>query len=418
MLSSLPTHFDNNSKIAATPVRRRMAGLAVLMCMGSGGLAQAGAYDALHPFAALSYTHDDNLFRLADGNPGYDRKRGDNSRELDAGLQFSHTYGRQGVSLQARMSKVAFDHFTQLDYNGKNLTANLDWSLGNHWSGTAGLNYSEVLAPYTDIVTRERNLRKQRTEYWSGAWKFHPSWRVRGGITRDRYTYDLASQSYNNRDRDILEAGFDHLAPSGSTIGVQLNKTKYRYDELRRFGQQLVDAGGDQDDAKLKVDWRVTAISELQFLGGWTRRTHTFFTERDASGINAKVQFTTALDGHVGLDSALWRQFTGVESNLASYSLNTGASVAANWVITSKLQGTAQARYEKRSFEGLLAANSGLDVSDASRTASLGLNYTLNRVAQLSTSLYRESRSGLAASLLGNGPYHANGASINVNLQY
>ncbi|MES2159763.1 MAG: XrtB/PEP-CTERM-associated polysaccharide biosynthesis outer membrane protein EpsL [Pseudomonadota bacterium] len=425
MLSSLDTSFDRRCALPAlTPrtsppgLRMRPAAWLVLLAGTLGGAAWAGPSDALHPYASLAYNYEDNLFRLADANPGYDNTRSDTSRQAQAGLLFNQTYGRQVVSLQAKVSRVSFDHFTQLNYNGKDMLADLNWHLGARLEGNAGLSYMQVLAPYTDITTRERNLRVQKREYVNGAWGFHPSWRLRLGATHNRYTYDLLSQAYNNRSDRGLEAGVDYLASSGSSIGVQANKYSYKYDQLRQLGSGLVDAGTDQDDVKLKVDWRSTGVSSVQFLGGWSRRTHAFFTERDSSGFNALLKASTVWDGKVNFDASVWRQYGGVESNLVSYSLNTGGAVNAVWTVTPKIQASAQLKRDRRAFKGLLAASAPVDLSDATNTATLGATYVLLPSVRLNASVFREARSGLAAALFGNGNYHAKGASFNVNLQY
>ena len=418
MLSFLDAAVDKSWKSAPPVSVRTAAALVAAACALPGGAALAGPYDALHPYASLAYSYDDNLFRLPDSSPGYDNQRDDRSTQLQAGLLFNKTYGRQEIALQAKVSRVTFSHFSALDYNGKDMLADWGWHLGAHLDGTLGVRYSETLAPYTDIVTRERNLRTQRSPYLTGGWLLHPSWRLRGALTQDRYGYDLASLAYNDHDDNGVEAGVDYLAASGGTVGLQLNKTRHRYDQLRHLGPQLVSADTDQDDIKLKVYWRATGISNVQFLGGWSRRTHSFFTERDASGFNAKLKAATELSGKWSADASVWRQFDGVESSVVSYSLNTGALLHGSWVLTSKIQANAQFKYEKRRFQGLLAATAPSDISDISRSSSVGVTYALLPSVQLGVSAFRDARNGLAARLFSNGIYHAKGVSFNVNLQY
>jgi len=422
MLSSLDAPFDCRSKanlsprLVLTPLAR--CALVIAVCGCAGAARAAVLDDGFSPYASVGYSYDDNLFRLGDDRPAYDNTRGDYSTSLQAGALFDKTYGRQDISLQAKVSRVSFRHFSQLDYNGKDMQGDWRWRVGNHLEGHAGATYSQVLAPYTDIVTRERNLRTQRHVYANGGWTFHPSWRVRAGASHDRYRYDLPSQAYNNRSVQIGEVGLDYLAASGSTIGLQVEQLRRQYDQRRRFGTQLVDAGSDQDSIKLKVVWRATPVTTLQFLGGWADRKHAFFTERDSSGFNARLQGRTMVDGKLALDAELWREFEGVESAQASSALSTGASAGATWSLSAKLQANANARYQKRDYDGLLVSASGLDIADTRRTLSAGLTYAPLRVAQLSVSAFRETRSGLAASLFGNGAYHAQGVSFNLNLQY
>ena len=417
MLSSLDTPYDCRPARATCPRISRLK-LALAIAALYSGAAVGAPEDAFHAYATAGFNYDDNLFRLADSNPGYDNTRADRSTQVLAGLSFKKTYGRQDLSVQAQVSRVTFDHFGQLDYNGKDVLGNWGWHLGNHLAGTAGVHYSEVLAPFTDVVTRDRNLRIQRHEYLTAGWTFHPSWMVRGAATHDRYTYDLLAQRYNDHDGDGVEAGLDYLAASGSTLGLQLNKSRYRYDQLRNVNGTLVDPGTDQDDVALKAYWRVTGVTNVQFLGGWSRRTHAYATERDSSGVNAVLKGGTQV-GKLQLDASLFRQFQGLDNNLVSYGLSTGASVNGAWVISSKLRAEGHLRFERRSFRGLLlAAPAGTDFVDSTRNVTGGLTYDVLPSVQLTTSLYKESRHGLAALLFGNGSYHAKGVSFNANLQY
>ena len=417
MLSSLDTPYDCRPARATCPRISRLS-LALAIAALYSGSAGAAPEDAFRPYASVGYSYDDNLFRLADSNPGYDNTRADRSTQVQAGLSFKKTYGRQDISLQAQVSRVTFDHFGQLDYNGKDVLGEWGWHLGNHLAGTAGVHYSEVLAPFTDVTTRDRNLRVQRHEYATAGWTFHPSWMVRGAVTHDRYTYDLLAQRYNDHDGDGVEAGLDYLAASGSTLGLQLNKSRYRYDQLRNVNGTLVDPGTDQDDVAVKAFWRVTGVTNVQFLGGWSRRTHAFQAERDSSGANAVIKAVT-LVSKLQLDASVWRQFQGLDNNLVSYGLNTGVGVNGVWAISSKLRAEGHARVERRNFRGLLVpVPAGLDFSDSTHTFSGGLSYDVLPSVQLTTSLYKESRHGLAALLFGNGSYHAKGISFNANLQY
>lgn len=386
--------------------------------MGAVSAHAQEAQPGIHPYASLGQTYDDNLFRLSDNNPGYGGVRSDRSSQLQAGVQVNENIGRQMVKVQANVSRVKFQHFTQLDYNGKDAEAELNWQLGNRLQGTLGGMYEQILAPYTDVATSERNLRVQRQEFATARWSFHPSWRARVGYTRDMYSFDLSSQAYNNRTVGAGLVGVDYLASSGSSIGLQVDQIRSRYDTLRSINGRVIDAGNDQNDVKLNVDWRVTPITNLQFLGGWAKRKHVYFTERDSSGFNAKLKAATSMDGQLGLNGAVWREFVAVESALASYAMQTGVSANVVWNISAKLQATAQGRAERRTFSGLLVSSSTLDVSDRNRRVSAGLSYLpMNRV-QVSGTVYREARSGLAAAVFGNGNYRAKGVSLNVNVQY
>lgn len=421
-LSSLDTPFDRRRPAGPAfhrtlPLKSSLGLLGLMVSALFAPGAHAGAYDAIHAFADLGYSHDNNLFRLPDANPGYDNTRSDNMRTVDAGLSFNQTYGRQVLSATAKVTRVTFDHFTALNYNGKDVQADWGWHLGNHLEGNLGSTYSEVLAPYTDIVTKERNLRTQKRSYAKAAWTFHPSWRLRGTVERNRYNYDLAIQAPNNHHDDLAEVGVDYLASSSSYIGLQSSKVQRRYDLLRVLDGVRTNANSDQTNLQLRVVWRVTPVTDVQLVGGHSRRSYDpLFSKHDSSGTTARLSGSTVVDGKLRLNAALYHEFASVESSLFSYSTNTGRNLGASWDLSAKLALQAQSSSLKRSFSGLQAASLPFDFSDTTRTHSAGVSYQpLSRV-QLNASLFRERRSGFA--LLGSGSYRSSGASVNVNLQY
>ncbi|WP_426177884.1 glycosyltransferase [Massilia sp. TWR1-2-2] len=132
MLSHQPTQTSLLSR------RRTRAGRLCLIAALYSATAAGAPGDALHVFGGVGYGHDDNLLRVPDGAPAFGNQRGDSWYQADAGLLFDHTYSRQRLSAHAKLSKVKFQHFEQLDYDGKDLQAKWNWQVGNHWEGTLG----------------------------------------------------------------------------------------------------------------------------------------------------------------------------------------------------------------------------------------------------------------------------------------
>ena len=376
----------------------------------------AAVSDTISPFVATTYAYDDNLFRLADDSPGFDGKRSDTSRQVQAGFLVNRPIGRQLLTGQAKWSRVSFDHFDQLDYQGKDFLADLEWHIANHLEGHVGASYVQTLTPFSDLRTTERNLRVIRREYVNGAWRFHPSWRVRTGFTRERYEYDAFSQRYANRSEDATELGVDYLAPSDSRIGLQLRHLKGRYPNRSEPIFAGIEQGYEQDEIKANIYWRFSGITQVQLLGGWVKRKNQVFSGRDDSGANGRVVVYWAPLGKVRFTGSLWHEFAAVENSLISSSLNNGASLAATWDISSKLRMDAQLRREKRDFSAASGQSLSNDVSDATRTASLGLTYAPRPNIQLGISAFRDTRSG--APIINPGSYHAKGVSFNASAQF
>lgn len=402
--------------VPGVPLRSRPSHLILALLLVGAAPAMASPSDPLHLYAGINWFHDDNLFRLPDNVPGYDGKRSDSARQSVVGVYFDKQYSRQRLFLQAKRSKVAFNHFTQLDYTGKDYLARLNWELGNHLSGSAGGSYVETLAPYTDFRSRERNLRTHRREFADGAWLFHPSWRVRGGVVRDRFRYELPIQRINDRTETATELGIDFLPRSGSVAGLQLRRLKGDYENARVFSNFVLDDSFTQDELKARIDWRVTPISTIAVLAGHARRKYDGPNARSVSGFNGRATVTSQTRAKLRLNAAVYREFTPVESNVVTYALSRGASVGATWDATSKIRVDATAMTERRAYQASLRTLDPDQLKDTIRRASLNATWTPRPFVRVDAGLIRERRSG--ALFFGSGNYTANTVTLGVNAQF
>lgn len=391
--------------------RRLRAALLVLAALGLPAFAGDG--DALHPFVGVGYTYDDNLLRLPDG-VSFDGQRSDAMRSAIAGILFQHQYSLQDIYAHLKVNKVSFDHFKQLDYDGKDALARWKWAVGPHIEGTLEGEYQQTLAPYTDFHSNERNLRDEHRVFFEAMWRFHSAWRVRSAFTQDKFDYELPSQQFNNRTEKLAEAGIDYLARSGNYAGLVVRKFKGNFPNKRRIGNFVDDQDFSQDELKARINWKGSGITQVDVLAGWARRKHALFTERDASGANGRVTVTYTPRGKTTLVASVFREFAPVESSLVSYSLNKGASLQAKYDASAKTQLIASTSYQKRAYD--VRVNVPGDFSDSLRNSSVGVTYNPTRHIQLNLSAYRQTRSG--SNVLGLGSFKANGATFSANAQF
>jgi exopolysaccharide biosynthesis operon protein EpsL len=416
MLSSSRKHTPALRR-ALAPRHRQASALALLMGGLFSGPAAAALSDTIHPFASVTYSHEDNLLRLSDDvalPPG--QQRDDNLRSAVAGVQLERPIGRQVLTGQAKVSRVTFSHYDQLNYNGQDFNAALQWHLFEHLDGHLGGSYSQTLTPFTDFHSSERNLRTQRGEYVDGAWRFHPSWQVRGGFTRNKFAYDLLSQQYNDRTEDLSEIGVDYLSSTSSRIGLVSRELRGRYPNQRSIGSIAIDDGYKQHEIKLNIFWYLGETTQVQVLAGRAKREHRFYTVRDTSGVNGRVTANWNPTGKLRFSAAAWREFSAVESSIVSSSLNKGASLNAIWNTSAKIAVNGALRRDKRDFSAAGGIALPLDLTDTIRTTSVGLTYNPVRVLQFGLNAFRENRSG--SPFIGSGTYKANGMSLTATAQF
>jgi exopolysaccharide biosynthesis operon protein EpsL len=402
------------------PARRQLiVALAAVLGAGTSLPIRAADGDVLTPFVNYSVTYDDNVLRLHDGAAaqaliGTDQLS-DVSRRAQAGVVLDKKIGQQLLSANLSVSKTAFSHFSELDHTGRDLLAQWRWHIGSHLEGNLGIGESEGLAPFIDFHRLERNLRNHRREYFDAAWRLHPRWRLRSGVAHYRHNYDLPSQRAGNRTEDVIEAGLDYLAPSNSSFGVQLRHIEGDFPQREQVGPALIDNSYGQHELKANIDWRASAKSRLQFLGGHVRRHYDAFPERNFSGVNARAIATWEPTVKTGVIFNVWRETNAYLDVATTSTINSGVSATLNWKPTEKLLVDSTLNFEQRAFSGADTAAAGLSGkrNDVFRHAAVGLAYRPVAKILVKTSLFRDQRD----SRLPLNGYRANGATITISFE-
>jgi exopolysaccharide biosynthesis operon protein EpsL len=396
--------------------RIRLHPLVFLLGAVLAGPAWAIPGSALDLVAGVGWARDDNLLRIPDGFPAFDNQRSDSWTTLEFGAVVDKSIARQRLLAVAKFSKVDFDHFRQLDYNGRDLQASWYWQLGNRFSGRLGTTHVQTLAPYTDFPSNERNLRKQRRHFFEGAWKLHPRWEARTAFSRERFDYELAAQSFNDRTEKVAELEARYLAPSGSAAGLVLRRIEGNYPNRRPFAQGLLTDDFTQDELKARIDWKASGSTTIQGLVGYARRTQPSFGAGRTSGANGRITALYEPRGKLAWRASLWRDFAPLESRVVSYTLNRGVSAGATWTASAKIRVDADTVYEQRNYNPRVGFNAANGLDDSLRSASLKASWAVKRKLTLSAAWIHQSRSG--SPVLGIGNFKANTVAINASAQF
>jgi exopolysaccharide biosynthesis operon protein EpsL len=376
--------------------------------------------DAITPYVGYSIGHDSNPLRLQNSAAaqamGIGSELSDTTQRYLFGLAVDKTLSRQHLTANLSAAKVDYNRFGQLDHYDKNLAANWNWHAGDHFEGNIGADYSQGLTPFIDFHLLERNIRTQENVYADGSWLFHPSWRVRGGLTYTKLKYDLASQQPLDNTRNQTEVGLDYLAASGSTFGVQLRHTHADFPNPEQDNGLLVFNGYNQDEVKAKIDWLLSGKTQLHFLGGWVSRKQDAAAVRNFSGVNSRLSADWSPTGKIGVTVSGWREIGAVDDLSTVYSLNRGASLASAWQYSEKIKLVAQVKYQKRDFgpssgTGTLGS---LNQNDVLRDTALSVVYN-------PTQRWRVQLSGIRSTqTLKNGPggFVSNGVTLNTRYAF
>lgn len=373
----------------------------------------------IQPYGSYNFTADDNILRIRDGmNPlpllGTNNLF-DISHRFTGGVLLGKEIGRQQFNANLSWTHTRFERFDQMNNNLKNFSGGWRWFLGNRLEGNMGASYVQSLAPFL-FQPGVKNIRTEQTEFINANWSIHPRWRLNGSYTH----YDLNSNSpslrFLNRTEDRFEGGIDFVTSGRNTIGVLFRDTIGDFPVLVHTANgSFTDNSYNQKEALAKINWAVSAKSNLFGTGGWVERTNASFKAHDFSGFNARMTYSWQPTGKIGLSVSGWRETAAMLMLTASFSLNTGVSVAPYWEITRKVRLEGDFSYQHMKFDRFLSLTDNaltLGTNNTFRNATVKLIYVPYPGLQLMTSAYHND-------LQTNNPFggfNANG--VNVNLQY
>jgi len=354
--------------------------------------AQAAPEQVVRPYVGFSLTHEDNVLGAGEGVAG-DGAQSSNVRQISAGVLVDKRISQQALSAALQFARNRYDRLPELDHDARDLRVNWNWHVSDHLDGNVGATDVKALAPFVNFHGRERNLRVERRTFADGGYLLHPSWRVRAGLSRSQLEYELESQRSLNRTEKTSELGLDYLARSGSTVGTQLRHTSGRYPVAQVLGGVAVNNDYQQDEVKVKVSWLATRLTQLQFLGGPVRRTHTAFAARDYSGINARLQANWQARAKLAVAAGLWREIGAIDDITASYTLNQGVNLGATWNATDKIKVDGLLKHETSQYSGMIGLPAGQpDREDLVNSAVVKLQYRATDHLRLAAQAYRTRR--------------------------
>jgi len=402
------------------PVRLRTLTFAGALLLLLNSAASAGVFGKLvQPYGSYGFTADDNILRIRDKMDPRPILGTDNlfdmSHRFTGGVLLEKEIGRQRFNANLSWTHTRFERFDQMNNNLKNFSGSWHWFLGNRLEGNMGASYVQSLAPFL-FQPGVKNFRTEQTEFINASWSVHPRWRLNGSYTR----YDLNSSSpglrFLNRIEDRFEGGIDFVTPGRNTIGVLFRDTIGDFPvRIPAADGSFTDNSYNQKEALAKINWVISAKSNLLGTGGWVERTNASFTARNFSGFNARLTYSWQPTSKLGLVVSGWRETATIQMLTANFALSTGGSVAPYWEITRKVKLQGDFLYQDMKFDNFsIFTDSFLPIGTQNtlRNATVKLIYTPYPGLQIMTSAYHndlQTNNSL-------GGFNANG--VNINLQY
>lgn len=376
--------------------------------------AMAKEGDTFRPFVSYARYWDSNLYRLAESEYGLVAHKSDQYGVLAAGLDVDWQLSRQRVLAHASKSQVRFARNARLDYDGSDYQLKWNWRLGNHWSGLLGATEkitqsslsNQLGLPVNNTVTHE-------TRFANAEWQFHPRWHVGLGAETASSTNSTTQQALLDYEQDSVSATLGYATPKGSKLRAQLRHVDGEYPHRSAF---YLDRLYTQTEYNLLGDWTLTGKLIARGRIGYTQRENDTQSQRDFSGLTGRISADYVPTGKTVLNWAIYRDLGNSDDIAASYQINTGTSLGAAWLITSKLTLRANGSLENRRFEG----DTGLFIpgliqrDEDTVSGSLSLSYSPVRMATIDLGVQAgERRSNIAAN-----DYRFNAVFVNIRADF
>jgi exopolysaccharide biosynthesis operon protein EpsL len=348
--------------------------------------AQAKEGDTFRPFVSYAHYYDSNLFRLdggndftivlEDGSPVVVTKESasDQYGVLSAGLNVDWQPGRQRILASASKNLVRFSRYSSLDYDGSDYQLKWNWRLGNHWSGLIGATENVTQTSFADwySLLAVNNEVTRRNKFAGAEWQFHPRWSVGLNAAAATSTNSSLLQAPNDYDNTIWSATLGYTTPKGSKLRGQLRQVDG--ENPNRQPNSPVDRFYTQTEYNLLGDWTVTGKLIARGKIGYVQRENDSLSQRDFSGLTGRLSADYYPTGKTILNWTVYREIENSADVSASYQLNSGTSLGAAWLATSKITLRANTTFENRSFEGDTGVV-GIQRDEDILSGSLSLNY-------------------------------------------
>jgi hypothetical protein len=391
--------------------RRRLRLLPVVVALLGAGVA-GSAVAQVSPYyigASQAFSHDSNVFRVADGFP----KASDVWSTTSLLVGIDQPISRQRIYADANIAYNKYQDLDQLDGSGYRLGLGLDWATVERLSGTLKFNASEALADYgaadTPSTTEKNTERSQEAlasvRLGGAAARFN----LEGTFSHRELNYSLDSWDRYEYRRDTVGLGLIYRPSGALTLGAGARYTKGTFP---RFAQ---DASGayiaddyDRNDIDLTAVWEATGASRVNARISFTDESHDVAGARDFSDWTGaiawdwrptgKLRFLTELARDSGQELNPLTSGGGSISAVGDTSqLADQLQVQAFYDATAKIQLNALARYTHRSLVNTVSVPGGIVTTtaagnDNTTTLSIGAQYNPTRTIQIGCSVGTESR--------------------------
>lgn len=347
---------------------------AIVVCLSLRvGVVNADAYDSLNFMAGVSRQHDNNIFKTENN------EESENITSAYAGLRFDKTYSLQRIKIDARLTNLSYSNNDFLNFTSKNYDAAWYWALTPKLTGTISAGRSESLNNFNDIrasgnVVRQQNINVSQNQFFQADFAPGGGWHLLAGLSRNTLQNSNTFNANPSFTSNSLDVGTRYDFKSGSSITLMNHIRKGSFDDRQINQTSLFDSEFKEREYELRLNWILSAKSQLNFVASYLNRDHENFSQRDYSGMQGDLTYNWVATSKINLAVSLNSRLATFQTNTESYTRTNTLSIVPTYKIAEKVNLRGAVNYTKRNFEGYgIVSSQGRE--DDVRSVSLGLDW-------------------------------------------
>ena len=364
---------------------------------------QTEPLDTFRPYVRADYGYDSNLFRLENDDQARallgTSDKSETFHTLAAGIDMDWRISRQVLKARLEANQTRFDTYKQLDYSGHAGLLQWNWLIGKFATGDLGVNETKTQASFTDLQSPTPNLLTTRQAFAHAGVKLALPWQLNLGVVRTTKGNSAGNQKALNSTENKYSSGIQYQTQKGTLLEFNSQYTEGKYPNRQIVGAAPVDNGYRQYDNGVATTWSPTVKTKLKGELNYTQRRYADVPQRDFSGVTGRLATDWMVTDKTTLGLQVYRDIGVVENNTASYSINRGITLSADWRPTVKLSFKARAVRERQTYAG----DTGFVLTSAPARQDEVTNFQL----ETSYKVLRKTQLGL---LLQQGVRHSNQA--------
>jgi hypothetical protein len=396
------------------PGRRLLIAVAAALAIPAAHAQVAAPTDAVGPYGGISQSigHDSNVFRVRDS----DRKTPDVFFVTSLLAGINAPVGRQRLYADAAVRFTKFQDVNQLDSEGYNLNAGIDWETAGRLSGNVGIVARQSLAEFGvggAAGSTELNLERAQELRGSVVWGAQQTLgaELAGSTSNLDYSNRLAASQ--RLQQSSLSAGVRYRPSAQLRLGLGVRQTDGKYPDFFTAGpSSFAPLEFDRQDVDLTAAWVPTGFSSLDARLSSTRQDYTQDPARDFSGVTGELAWTYVPTGRLTFRTSILRdtgsgatfQQLGTAGSTTvgeSSGVATGLRLNVTYAVTGKINAELGLASTQRDFGGAVGGSETLNQYTLgaqwaySRAMSFGCRYT-GETRSASSALSYDYSSGVA----------------------